>query len=244
MTTLQVWIREARGNETGFDACALDFLGFATHAESEAALIQRIPSKFAWHCAWLERHGLPRPPPMERVEVAGRVAGNEVLFGTDRDPATPAEIDSTLRLLACSRADLLGSLEALPRDAFDWDPPYAHFEAWASWRTIRQILAHIANTETRYYLPTIGHETRLAPASGEGDWRAYLAAHRAETSACLELLRDSPDLLRLREEPDDQWSVRKVLRRLVWHELMHWKSIRRIAAEFDMAAQGGGPLSR
>ncbi|MEW6751956.1 MAG: hypothetical protein AB1505_13410 [Candidatus Latescibacterota bacterium] len=29
------------------------------------------------------------------------------------------------------------------------------------------------------------------------------------------------------------WSVRKVLRRLVWHELLHGKSIQRIAREYQ-----------
>ncbi|HDL85688.1 MAG TPA: hypothetical protein ENH11_05100 [Candidatus Acetothermia bacterium] len=31
---------------------------------------------------------------------------------------------------------------------------------------------------------------------------------------------------------EDIWSVRKVLRRLVWHELLHWKSIKRIVREY------------
>lgn len=236
---LRIWIHEARGNESGCNAWSLEFLGFATHAASESLALQRTREKFREHCEWLGRHGLPSSRSIGETEVVERMAGDEVLFTPDREPATRADLGTALSLLACSRSDLVDTLEVLPEETLDWDPPYEHFETWASWRTIRQILAHIANTETRYYLPRIGHESQLPSARPEGDWRRFLAGHRAETVAFLEHLRGAKDLVRLRDRLDDQWSLRKVLRRLVRHELLHWKSICRIAREFTAQKAGG-----
>jgi hypothetical protein len=142
-------------------------------------------------------------------------------------------VDLTTRLLGASREDLLRTVDQVPEAALDWDPPYLSFAPWATWRSIRQILAHIANTETHYYLAKIGWVPMCAPAQGDGDWREYLQRHRAETLDRLRELRVSGDLRRVRQCPDDEWSVSKVLRRLVRHEILHRKSISRIAGEFQ-----------
>jgi hypothetical protein len=154
------------------------------------------------------------------------------LFSPDHAPCAPDEIDLTLRLIAASRDDLVRAVEGLPEAALDWDPPYRAFLEWATWRTVREILAHVANCETHYYLPAIGHEPMVPPVSPQGDWRGALAEQRAETIAFLGGLKTAADRARVTFDGEEAWSVRKVLRRLVWHELLHWKSIRRIGRDF------------
>jgi hypothetical protein len=237
--TGRVWLHEARGNESGCNAWVLDSPGLATHASSEQAVLARLPGKAQEYSLWLRSHSIAQPPHHASYRILERVTGDEILFSLDREPATDQEIDTTLRLLGCSRYDLVTALRHLPETAFDWDPPYEDFASWASWRTIRQIIAHIANTENHYYLPTIGHRPSAPPALPEDDWQVYLPAHRLEVVRFLRELRLTDDRVRLMDISDDQWSVRKVLRRLVRHELLHWKSIKRIAHEFRLRSDPG-----
>jgi hypothetical protein len=184
------------------------------------------------------RHGRPVEDVAGRVEVAGRLAGNEILFPPDRAPATRAEVDLAIALLAAS--PICSWISRAPAPAFDWDPPYRHFAPWADWRTIRAVLAHVANGETHYYTRSIGHRSPSPPAEAHGDWRIFLPRSRAETIAFLEILRSSPDRRRVAAVDlgfgEEWWSVRKVLRRLLSHELAPAKSIRRILRAYAARA--------
>jgi hypothetical protein len=133
-----------------------------------------------------------------------------------------------------SRADLLAAVEPLPERVVDWDPPYRRFAPWADWRSIRASLAHLANGESHYYTRVLGYQSAYPPAAPAEDWRVYLARSRAECMAFLESIKTRVDRSCVREVDlgfgVEYWSVRKVLRRLVRHELLHWKSILRIIA--------------
>jgi hypothetical protein len=227
---LRIWLHEAVGDETGWSAWCLDLLGFATWAPTETGVLARVPAKLDEHQEWLARHGVPTADVDRAVRVVERVHGDEVLFSRDAEPCEVDEIDLAIRLLTASREDLIETVSSLPPDALDWEPPYRSFAAWATWKTVRATLAHIANTETRYYLPSVGHEPRLPPAPVDGGWREFLPEHREEATRFLRGMHDAAD--RARVSQDGDWSLRKVLRRLVRHELLHWKSIRRIAGEY------------
>ena len=51
-------------------------------------------------------------------------------------------------------------------------------------------------------------------------------------------LQGEPDRARLSLAAGEAWSVRKVLRRLVRHELLHWKSIQRILSAYGSVEAG------
>lgn len=233
--TLRVWLHEGHDGDPGVVALGLEQLGFSTWAETSPQVLAALPAKFAEYATWRRSHRLPVPEETA-VEVSGRRVGNEILFPPDLEPATPEEIDLAIELLAASRADLTADLEAAPGGALDWDPPYRRFASWADWRTVRAILAHIANGETHYYARSIGHLPSAPLASADGDWRLFLPRSRAELIGFLEGLKRSSDLGRVQALDhgfgEEWWSVRKSLRRLVSHELAHWKSIRRIVREY------------
>ena len=231
---MRVWLLEGLPDaEPGFQAWVLDFLGLATWAPTRAEVVKRIPAKYAAYRAWARSHGFADPGLNLSVEVVEQIRGDEVLFAWDRDPATFGELDQAINLLQASRSDLVTTLEWLPAATFDWDPPYEGFLPWARWRTVRQVVAHLANTETHYYLPTIGFHPSAEPVPGDSEWQSFLAGRREEVVECLDRLRHTPDLAQVTEAWAEGWSVRKVLRRLVWHERLHTKSIRRIAAEYN-----------
>lgn len=236
---MRVWLQEGHDDEPGVEAWALDLLGFATWAPSPSEVVKRLPHKLALHAAWLRRHGLRPPSTGSRVEVVEHVFGNEILFRPDEAAATPAEIDHTVQLLRASRSDLLGELAGVSDGLLDWDPPYRRFAPWASWRSVRATLAHIANGESHYYLRNIGYRSPFPPAVPEDDWQLSLSRSREHALRFLEGLKSSVDLARISTSDhgagDERWSVRKALRRMVRHELLHEKSIRRIRRAYEQA---------
>ena len=240
--TVRIWLHEGHDGEPGVEAHALDLLGFSTWAGSEREVVAKLPIKLREYLAWRSAHGLRVDVPSVDVEIAGRLTGNEILFPPDREPARREDVDLTIRLLACSRADLIALLEAAPAGAIDWDPPYQRFAPWADWRTIRANLAHVANAETHYYTRNVGHEPSRPPAAPDEDWREFLPRSREETVGFLEALGSAADLSRIvtvdRGFGEEAWSVRKALRRLVNHELLHTKSIRRILREYRAREAG------
>jgi len=228
----RIWLHEGHDGEPGGKAWAPDLLGFATWAEALEELHAKLPAKLRAYHDWRERHGVPAGTVDLEIEIDATLRGNEILFEPDREPATRAEVELAIRLLDCSRADLLAALGGAPAAALDWDPPYRRFATWASWRTIRANLAHIADSETHYYLRNVGFEPASPQVDPSGDWRRPLERARAEARRSLQHLAASADLSRVRTLAlpwgDEDWSVRKTLRRMVAHELTHTKSIVRI----------------
>ena len=222
---MRVWLLEGRADaEPGFQAWALDHLGFATWAPTRTEVLEKLPAKLDEFRGWVTSRDLGDPGPDPGVAVVEEIVGDEVLFTPDHSPATIDEIGRTIALLHASREDLVGELESIPAGALDWEPPYRAFLPWARWRTIRQIVTHVANTETHYYLDAIGCRPPFDPVGTDAAPESYLSLGRAHTLSTLESLASSSDLARIR----DGWSVRKVLRRLIWHERLHTKSIHRI----------------
>lgn len=230
-----IWLHERTGNETGWLAWSLEHLGFATWAPTRAAVVARAPGKLREYVTWSSANGIPAAaatlPPVDVVTVVEHVAGDEIAFAHDRLPAASAEIRRCLALLRATRNDLLRAVDGLPDELLDFDPRYRRFAPWARWRTIREVMTHIAATEVGYYLPLIGYAGPAHDPLAAEPWRELLERGRAETVAFLETLVGSDDRLRLTDGADETWSVRKVLRRLVWHERLHAKSIGRIVSE-------------
>lgn len=226
--SIEVVLKEGAPHDPGWQAWVPGLCGCATWAPTEDEVVARLPAKIEEHLAWMRSHG-GVPPPLEgSARIVERVQGDEVLFAWDRAAASPTEIRETRQLLRWTRTDLLRVLDRLPDEALDWDPPGRTLPDWATWRTIRQIREHIARTEIGYYLPWIGYTRDALLDEGE----ALLHSSRSAALHFLERLESEPGRLRLVEERGEAWSVRKVLRRLVWHERIHTKSIERLGRAF------------
>ncbi|BAS26762.1 DinB family protein [Limnochorda pilosa] len=231
---MRVWLHRWEGDEQGWSAWSLDHLGFATWAPSRTEVLKRVPVKYGEYRLWLEQCGAGTSvEEAGAVEVVEEIIGDEVAFQDDLAPATAEEVSRCIHLLQCTRRGLLEAVAPLSDDVLDWDPPYRRFAPFAWWKSVRQVVEHVALTEVGYYLPSVGWRPAFHPqALREMAWQDQLRVSRQETLRFLEELSSSSDRARVRET-DEVWSVRKVLRRLVWHERLHWKSIRRIVREYD-----------
>lgn len=99
-------------------------------------------------------------PPDAEFHVIERIQGDEKAFDRDRVPASEEEVERTLKILATARTELLGLLRnATAAELEQISPQEAGF---AGWSTVRERAWHIADTESRYYLPALGQSCYAA----------------------------------------------------------------------------------
>ena len=142
--------------------------------------------------------------------VVERVVGDEQAFNADLRPATSAQRDGTLTILARARAETIALIAGTPDEVLDRDDPGRVLPPFASWRTLRQMAWHLADTESRYYLPSLGRPGRPRRPDLLGELAASAEYVRRT------LLTVPPDLHRT--DSGETWTTTKLLRRLAWHE--------------------------
>jgi len=97
---VRVWLLEGLPDaEPGFQAWALDHLGFATWAPSLTGVLERTPVKYNEYQAWMRAHRFTDPGPDTGVEVVEEIEGDEVLFTPDRAPSTAGKLATAVQLL-------------------------------------------------------------------------------------------------------------------------------------------------
>lgn len=170
--------------------------------------------------------------PVESFTVAERIHGNELAFDRDRRPATPEQVAMTGTLLAAAREETIRLVSSASEAELDWDDPARRLPEWASWRTLRELGWHIADTESRYYLTGLGMPARPRAADLLTELRESYAHVRA---ALGELPPDRVDH-RNRQE----WTTVKLLRRLAWHETGELVALRRLLARARFALPAAG----
>jgi len=145
-----------------------------------------------------------------QLAVAERVHGDERAFARDRLPCTQDERRVTLAILDAIRPQTIALLRACSDAELDWDDPERVLPSYAGWRTLRQMAWHVADTEGRYYLPSLGlgYRERVPGLMDE------LRLSRDHTRQLVETMPS--DLVT--EGERGVWTTVKVLRRLAWHE--------------------------
>jgi len=236
--TYDVYLEETTEGATL--ALMLDLPGcFASGASRQEALDKLQGATAAYH-AWLRQHDdytpeVPGPFVFNVKEVfqITHEADYEVnsFFAPDAEPATDEDIEWALTLLGWQREDVLERVGALSDEALDWkltDAPDA--------RSIRETLDHMAQAEVWY----LGRLDEAPP-------HVIVATIPGTTLERLQRVRQAA-IMRVKSYPKElrgkvfthhgeQWTLRKALRRAVWHERDHLNQIDEILAAYR-AAQG------
>ena len=134
-------------------------------------------------------------------------------FLTDYDGLRPNEMETLFRWMAISRQELMDLVKDLPEEAMEWRP---NEEA----SSIREILCHLAEADLWY-------TDRLTR------WpEAPLFRLAAARGIALERLRDMSEERRASVTTFDgeDWTPRKVMRRMLEHEREHIHEIRDLLA--------------
>lgn len=144
------------------------------------------------------------------VAIRERIHGDEQSFERDRQPAQQRERDRTKEILRSTRPRTMEVLDGCTPEQLDWVDPERKLPAWATWYTLRQMGWHIANTESRYYLASLG----IDPPESSEDLMHELRRSADHVERAIDALPADVII----EVQGEVWTTTKVLRRLAWHK--------------------------
>jgi hypothetical protein len=155
------------------------------------------------------------------AEVVERIDGDGQAFARDRVPANTEERQATSRILAIARSETVALVRGATPAQLDWLDAGSPVES-ASWATPGELAWHIADVESRYYLPAVGRPPRPRASKLLDE----LTVSAAFAVGALGLLPSRA----IEERDGEVWTTVKVLRRLAWHEREHVAVLRDLLA--------------
>ena len=199
-----------------------NFAGAFTRGKSKDEAIQKMPSEIRSYLAW---KGDAPPDALEPGIVQEKAsaltvsdADSDVLFNGEKAPLTAAEYEALKSLAMKSARDFLALYMSIPDKDKSALPPRATFYGEIP-RTAREMYKHTKNVNT-YYFGEIGVQA---------DNNGTIAECRERGFALLERQRDFLENQVFLGSYDEEWSLRKVLRRFIWHDRIHAKAMYRMA---------------
>ena len=197
---------------------AVDLPGAFTRGESLSAAIAKMPAEIKSYLAW---KGDPVPDLIEIViaeekesELDIRDADSDAIFDREKAPLAREEYEVLKALALRSAKDFLTLYESIPdkdaglsllRKTFYGQVPH----------TAREMYVHTKSVNA-YYFGEIGVE-----AENDGD--IYECRKRG-----FDALEDRPDFLytpMIEGSYGEYWSLRKMLRRFIWHDRIHARAM-------------------
>ena len=200
---------------------ANNFVGAFTRGASKEEAIRKMPDEIRRFRLW--RGETPRDDyDIEIVQekesgLQIRDADSDVLFTTEKDPLSAEEYQH-LKSLALKSAEDFHTLYSSFPDKHKSALPYRKTFYGSVPRTAEEMYQHTKNVN-EYYFSEIGAE-----ADNEGT----IVSCRARGFEALESLTGYLSLETVTGSYDEQWSVRKVLRRFIWHDRIHAKAMYRM----------------
>lgn len=213
-----VW--EHNGNDTLLYAVQLP--GAYARGESREAALAKIEAEVRSYLQWRDAV-VPENVTLEIIQEAPstleiRDADSDVLFDSERVPLTRAEYECLKRLALRSAEDFLKLYQSIPNKEESILPLRRTFYGQVP-RTAEEMYRHTKNVN-EYYFGEIGVE-----ADNEGSILECRLRGFAE-------LEKQPDFLSnhvFEGSWGEQWTLRKLLRRFLWHDRIHAKAMFRMA---------------
>ena len=211
---------EHNGNDTLL--YAIDFPGAFTRGEDLQTALEKMPREIHSYAAWA---GISLPGELSVCVAQDQPsslrisdADSDVLFPSEKEPLTEKEYQSLKKMALKSAEDFLSLYRSVP------DPDYRPYPTRKTFYgtvpgTAKEMYEHTKNVNS-YYFAEIGADT---------DNAGTILQCRIHGFAELE---KQPDFLRnpvIDGSYGESWSLRKVLRRFIWHDRIHAKAMYRMA---------------
>lgn len=215
-----VW--EHNGNDTLLYAVNLP--GAYTRGENRDAAVEKMEREARSYLAW-KGEAVPDELSVEIVQDAACGldvcdADSDVLFTAEREPLSMEEYQEQKALALKSAADFYAQYQSVP-DRLKSNAPMRRTFYGQVPRTAEEMYRHTRNVN-EYYFGEIGVE-----ADNEG---TIIDCRRRG----FEVLEQKPDFLDNRVfegSYGECWTLRKVLRRFIWHDRIHARAMYRMAVK-------------
>ena len=224
MKTECIW--EHNGDDTLL--YAKDYVGASTRGENLQVALQKMNDELRSYSLWIGNEMLEEVEPViiqeKNSDLDIKDADSDILFVSEEEPLTMAEYEMLRDLALKSAMDFLKLYEMIPDKQKSVLPVRMTFYGQVP-RTAEEMYVHTKSVNS-YYFAEIGID-----ADNEGS--IYECRKRG-----FEQLENNTDFLngRLQEGSyGEMWSVRKVLRRFIWHDRIHakamWKMVKKTFGE-------------
>ena len=213
-----VW--EHNGNDTLL--YAVDYIGAYTRGESLEIAMSKMPGEIVSYLKWLDddtSDNIEVVITQEKdSELAIKDADSDVLFESEKAPLTADEYEKLKALALKSAKDFLALYDSIPDKSATAIAERKTFYGQVP-RTADEMYEHTKNVN-EYYFAEIDVDADNGGTIYECRKRGF------------EALEAKPDFLVnavIEGSYGEDWSLRKVLRRFVWHDRIHAKAMYRMA---------------
>lgn len=220
MTINCVW--EHNGNDTLL--YAVDYIGAYTRGESLEIAKAKMPEEIASYLKW---SGEDAPESIEAViveekesELNIKDADSDVLFETEKAPLTAEEYEKLKALALKSAKDFLALYESIPDKSAIAITERKTFYGRVP-RTADEMYEHTKNVN-EYYFAEIEVDADNSGSIYECRTRGFEALEAKQNFLQNPVIEGSYG---------EDWSLRKVLRRFIWHDRIHAKAMYRMASK-------------
>ena len=220
MTINCVW--EHNGNDTLL--YAIDFIGAYTRGESLEIAKAKMPGEIVSYLKWL---GKDTSDNIEIViaeekasDLAIKDADSDVLFESEKAPLTVEEYEMLKALALKSAKDFLTLYESIPDKSATASLARKTFYGQVP-RTADEMYEHTKNVNEYYFA-----EIEIV---ADNCGTIYECRKRG-----FEVLEAKPDFLVnavIEGSYGEDWTLRKVLRRFIWHDRIHARAMYRMAVK-------------
>ena len=231
MTINCVW--EHNGDDTLL--YAENFVGAYTRGETLEAAILKMQTEISSYLQWCGQKADTR---MDVAIIEERVselticdADSDVLFESEKAPLTAEEYAELKSLALRSAQDFLALYHSVPDKNAAAAPARKTFYGIVP-RSAEEMYVHTKNVN-KYYFSEIH-------VDADNDGSIYECRKRG-----FEALEATPDFLQnavIEGSYDETWSLRKVLRRFIWHDRIHARAMYRMAVKLFGAERIENPF--
>ena len=231
MTIKCVW--EHNGNDTLL--YAIDYIGAYTRGESLEIAKAKMPGEILSYLKWLgedvtDSIGIIITQEKDS-DLAIKDADSDVLFESEKAPLTTDEYEKLNALALKSAKDFLALYESIPdksataiaeRKTFYGNVPRSADEMYEHTKSVNE-----------YYFAEID-------VDADNSGNIYECRKRG-----FEILETKPDYLNnsvIEGSYGEDWSLRKVLRRFIWHDRIHARAMYRMAVKVFGAENIANPF--
>ena len=226
-----VW--EHNGNDTLL--YAIDYIGAYTRGESLEIAKAKMPGEILSYLKWL---GEDVTDSIEIIitqekdsDLAIKDADSDVLFESEKAPLTADKYERLKALALKSAKDFLALYESIPDKSATASPARKTFYGNVP-RSAEEMYEHTKNIN-EYYFAEID-------VDADNSGNIYECRKRG-----FEILETKPDYLNnsvIEGSYGEDWSLRKVLRRFIWHDRIHARAMYRMAVKVFGAENIANPF--
>ena len=214
---------------------AAEFPGAFTRGYNLEVALQKMPAELEAYLNWRRLSQLPCIDVVISQEKESDLqicdADSDVLFDTERKPLSPDEYEELKRLALKSAADFQLLFDSIPQKDYCVLPERNTFYGKVP-RTAQEMYDHTKNVNA-YYFGEID-----VPADNDGT----ILACRQRGFANLEQTTSFLNNGVFEGSYGEQWTLRKVLRRFIWHDRIHAKAMYRMAVKVFGAENIANPF--